>query len=306
MKNKLKLLIIFSLVITLFILLNINQLAASDSSSTELSNISIEDQASLCINNSEIIIQEMIQEGFNIQRLNDTLKQARLLFDSQSILKEQKRTTDFSRVIPLCSEIEALQVLALRAREDFSVLLKVYNDNIDANMIGPEIDELNNMVSEIQSEILSERYEKVEPLVNSAYDKISEIKSSNTGVNVFYSNTIGGIGSLLKAKNPILQIENYWVIGGFIFLLVFFLLIYKTSIRKWRIRNNIDSLRMRKKTVRELIMKLQKDYFQYGKIPEGEYNIRTKKFAEIIRDIDRQIPLLQEEIAKIETNKSLK
>ena len=46
-------------------------------------------------------------------------------------------------------------------------------------------------------------------------------------------------------------------------------------------------------------MNVQKDYFQYGKIAEGEYNIKTKKFAELIRDIDRQVPLMQEELAKL-------
>ena len=50
-------------------------------------------------------------------------------------------------------------------------------------------------------------------------------------------------------------------------------------------------------------MKIQKDYFQEGKIPEGEYNIKTKKYAELIRDIDRQIPLLQEELAKFQSTK---
>ena len=46
-------------------------------------------------------------------------------------------------------------------------------------------------------------------------------------------------------------------------------------------------------------METQRDYFQYGKIPEGEYNIKTKRFAELVRDIDRQVPLLKEEIIKL-------
>lgn len=61
----------------------------------------------------------------------------------------------------------------------------------------------------------------------------------------------------------------------------------------------IQNLEMRKKTLKGLIMKTQGDYFNSGNMSESAYEIRTKKFAEIVRDIDRQIPLLQEELVKI-------
>jgi hypothetical protein len=50
-------------------------------------------------------------------------------------------------------------------------------------------------------------------------------------------------------------------------------------------------------------MQCQKNYFQFGTLPEGEYNIKIKKYAELVRDIDRQIPLLQEEMAKLKMSK---
>lgn len=43
-------------------------------------------------------------------------------------------------------------------------------------------------------------------------------------------------------------------------------------------------------------MATQKQYFEGGNLSESSYTIRTKSFAEMIRDIDRQIPLLQEKM----------
>ena len=53
-------------------------------------------------------------------------------------------------------------------------------------------------------------------------------------------------------------------------------------------------------------MKTQREYFNEGSISEGTFNIKIKKLAELVRDIERQIPLLQEGLAKIDwENKKL-
>jgi hypothetical protein len=49
---------------------------------------------------------------------------------------------------------------------------------------------------------------------------------------------------------------------------------------KMMLMKKLERLQNRKRTVKELVMQTQKNYFQYGKIPEGEYNIKTKRFAE--------------------------
>jgi len=49
----------------------------------------------------------------------------------------------------------------------------------------------------------------------------------------------------------------------------------------------------------KLIKKSQYEYFHLFKIPEELYHIRIEKFGELIRDIDRQIPLLVEERERI-------
>ena len=46
------------------------------------------------------------------------------------------------------------------------------------------------------------------------------------------------------------------------------------------------------------MQKTQKEYFQKGSLSESGYQIRSKNFADLVRDIDRQIPLLEEKLIK--------
>ncbi len=48
-----------------------------------------------------------------------------------------------------------------------------------------------------------------------------------------------------------------------------------------------------------MLQGLQKDYFQHGKINDLSYHIKTKKYSDLIRAINRQLPLLREELKKL-------
>ena len=54
-----------------------------------------------------------------------------------------------------------------------------------------------------------------------------------------------------------------------------------------------------KKALNTLIQNMQKSYFKTKKLSETEYTIKLKKFKELIRDIDRQIIVLKEEMFKV-------
>ena len=52
----------------------------------------------------------------------------------------------------------------------------------------------------------------------------------------------------------------------------------------------------RRENITRLISEAQKQYFEKGEMSEIRYYVRTKKYAELIRDINRQIPLLKEKL----------
>ena len=65
------------------------------------------------------------------------------------------------------------------------------------------------------------------------------------------------------------------------------------------LRIRFNNLIIQKKAINKLLKNMQESYFKTKKLPESEYNIKLKKFKELIRDIDRQIMVLKEDIFKI-------
>ena len=51
--------------------------------------------------------------------------------------------------------------------------------------------------------------------------------------------------------------------------------------------------------IEKLIRGMQREYFEKGGMNELSYHIKTKKFGDLIRNINRQLPLLKEELKRI-------
>lgn len=253
--------------------------------------IAIEAKAGSCMNESKQILMDMQENVFSIIRINDSLKQLINLYSAQNILKEEKKKYDFSLVIPYCEDIRKIENSARDSRDKINALKQFYNQSVS----GLNTTSIDIIVSEADQEMENERYEKVPNLVDKAYTEIINVKSQQTTLNLFYEATTTGFKKFLY-KN------RYPIISLIIILLAVFI-IYHKAIRKWLIKRKISKLELRKKNLKEMITEVQKAYFERGEISEGIFNIKTKKFAELIRDVDQQIPLLREEIEKINFNK---
>lgn len=286
-KESVLLLLVFILVFTPIMGSSFNFISAAANTNVPNQTL-LESRSGLCLNESMDIMNLMIAEGFNIIRINDSIKEARNIYDSQFLFKDKKRAYDFSGVISICNNIANIRLNAITSRDSFSSLLRFYNQSISDDMNSSSVDKI---ITEINSEMRDERYENIPPLIEKAYVEISVIQSTQTNINIFYKATTQGIISFLS--------ENWlWIIIVLAIISVC-LIFYRVKISLWIIMRKIEKLKNRKDTVRKLIMQTQKEYFQLGKIPEAEYNIKTKKYAELMRDIDRQIPLLREELAKL-------
>lgn len=259
----------------------------------EEQNLSVKEQASICLEESKEIFQDLEKKNFSTQRVNDSLNEAENLFNAQFVLESQENKSDFSLVLPYCEDIKKIRENAFKTRDEFSALKKFYDESLTQDMNASSVDKI---MLEIEKEIRNERYEKVGPLIDNAYKEIGNIKASHTALKLFYKSTTRSLERFFQ--------ENWIYISSFIVILVILFIVYRKAIRKWQIKRKISKLEIRKATLRDLIMQAQRDYFQYGKISEGLYNIRTKKFAELIRDIDREIPLLKEELVRVEKEKT--
>jgi hypothetical protein len=251
----------------------------------ETKNITSQEDASLCINQSQKVVENLALNNFSIARANDTLKQAENLYYSQILLMQRSRTPDFSLVLPHCDNLVSLQKNAFNSRDAFIALKKFYSESFNEGFNASSVEVI---INQIEEEMISERYENVPDLINSAYEEIINVKSESTTLNLFYQSTSRSVKKFLV---------DHWIsLSTSLIVLVVLFFVYQASIHRWLIKRKIENLQARKESLRNLIMKTQKEYFEGGMMSESNYTLRTKSFAEMIRDIDRQIPLLQERL----------
>lgn len=250
-------------------------------------NLTSRELAFNCLNESALVLNDIASYNLSLIRFNDTLIRAQDLYDAQVIIEGRKGKPNYELVISYCDQIKKLRQDAVTALDLYKVFLDFYNTTIDNSVNSSSIDAI---IAQIDAEISGERYDNVPRLIDQGYVEIASVKSEQTALVLAYRATTQGVGSFIK--------ENWIMLVSLVALLIAFYLFYRTRISLWILQRQLNSLLLRKDTLKGLMSSSQKDYFQYGKIPETTYRMRIKNFGELVRDIDRQIPLLQKEIAK--------
>lgn len=255
-------------------------------------NLTSREIASNCLNESMTIINEITKDNISVNRFNDSFVKAFDLYSAQVIIEGRKGKPNYELVISYCDQIKKLKIDAISALDSYDVFLNFYHDTIDSSVNSSSIE---SIVSQIDAEIMGERYDGVPRLIDQGYAEISKVKSEQTAAVLAYRAVSRGMLGIIK--------ENWiMLLSVFVFLVAFYLL-YKTKISLWSLQRKLNSLLLRKDTLKNLMSATQRDYFQFGKIPESTYRMRIKNFGELVRDIDRQIPLMQKEIAKYSFDK---
>lgn len=258
-------------------------LTIQNSSATEV-NI---DQIEADFISADILINRMKDEGFFVQRLEDTLKAATQIFEAQSKIPESIR--DYSIVEQYLEEIFNLESEAYIAKDEVDYVKKTY-DNIKENNPNIDLSGADQIFEEMIFEFESERYDRAYDIAKDTYKKLIEIEGQYTALNLAYQATTKSI------KNFILN--NWLILSILISSTIALYIIFRNRFIYFRIKLKIKNLEKESKVLEELIKTSQLGYFEKGTIPESTYRIRIKKFSELIRDINRQLPLLREELMK--------
>jgi hypothetical protein len=252
------------------------------------SNESIE--AKICLNESLQIIYDMGGAGFNTIRVNDTYYLAEQTYLSQIVAEDKNQFGEYRTILEKCKQIKDIKIKALQNKDELRVLEERINEtskNKDANLT-----EVLESFKRASQEFYDERYEQSLVLIEETYQKISEAESSAAQAKVFYVAASKTLGNFF--------IKSWWIILIVIVVLLAIYFITKSRIEKFLIKRRIKRLGIEEKVLKDLIAKTQKDYFEKGIVSEGNYNIKMKKFSELIRDIHREVPLLKEELEKRE------
>ena len=272
LKKKIILLFLF------FTIIFINQVSA-------LSNESI--QAKEALNQVEKNIFEMIEMGIPVSRVNETYQEALQLYSAQLSLEEKKGNANYDLVIKYASDINSIKEKAIKSHDELRIFKETFEEISKETNLSEMEEEYNALIQSFDEE----RFEDTLKLINLGYDRVSEIQSSQTALNSFYNATSKTIKNFFA---------NNWLKLLIIFsVTLVLLLIFKTNLKKLKMRIKFSNLHTRKKVINNLLKNTQKDYFKTRKMSEADYKIRIKKFKELIRDIDRQIMVLKEDLFKL-------
>jgi len=238
------------------------------------------------LNEINISIEDLENQGFSTQRLSDLYIMAKQQYAAQVALEKAGGSPDYSLVKDKINEINSLKEKALLLSDELNALdLRLEESEVN-------ITEARNIYKEAVKEFEDERYEKAEQLIEKTYAKLSELESREARLSAFYESVSKNIENFFR--------QNLRKIILIIITLIAVLIILHNRINIYRLNRKLKILELRRSVLQELIAKTQKDYFEKGIIGEDTYNVRVKRFGELIRDLNRQIPLLKEKIAKIE------
>lgn len=237
------------------------------------------------LNGIEKDMGALLDSGLPIIRYNDTLAFATQIYEAQIALENASGKADYSLVQEKIKELRALKQNALRASDELKVLEMTINQTKGIDL-APVIE----IYGEARNEFNSERYEESIKLIDTAYKKISELEAVETKIKAIYDAGSRNIMGFLNERWKDIALAALAV--AIIYLLT------HTTVSAWFIKRKIRSLEMRRNSIKGLLSKAQKAYFEERSLGETSYYVRTKKYGELIRDINRQIPLLKEELAK--------
>lgn len=255
-------------------------------------NLTSREIASNCLNESAVILDSLKLDNLSVTRFNDSFVRAQDLYEAQVIIESRRGKPNYNLIITSCDQIKKLKQDATLALDSYRVFLNFYNETVDPGMDSSSVD---TIIEQINAEIVGERYEGVPRLIDQGYTEISKIRSEQTAIALAYRATTRGIGGFVS--------DNWIMLVSVLVLGLAFYFLYRTKIALWLLQRKLNNLLLRKDTLKGLMSTTQRNYFQYGNIPEATYRMRIKNFGEIVRDIDRQIPLLQKDIARFSFEK---
>lgn len=250
----------------------------------ELSKEAIAAQKSLDEGKQYII--EMINANFSTNKVNDTYTLAKEEYDSKVILEQKLIDVDYSTITTKVADIKSNRDKAFYTYDELTALEMTLEPLKDKNLT-----ETFEIYNEAKEEFNDERYDESLKAIYACYDKISQEQSAQSTLKVFYDNTRKSIRNFLM--------DNWKTILIVLASIIVITIVGYNRFSRYLLKSKIKHLELEKNVLKNLIKDGQREYFDKGQISETDYHIKIKKFGEMIRDIERQIPLLNEQLAKI-------
>ncbi len=245
------------------------------------------DTAELAVNHAYIDISEMSTANLPTLRVNDIYFELEQLFNAQTALEEKTNISNYDTVFRMTKDISNIKSSAFLAHDELFVLKTVISDLDNTTM---DLTDINLCQSNADQEFTDERFEQSLDLIDLCYEKISDAEATATRVQAMYKATTQNI------YNYLYTYRTNIIIG--IISLIIFAFLTRSKLNRLHLSRKIDNLKKERDILKNLIKRAQSEYFHKKTLTETGYTIKVSKFSEMIRDINRQIPVLMEELER--------
>ena len=245
------------------------------------------DNAESAVINSRDDISEMSDAELPTLRVNDIYLELEQLFSAQTALEEKSNVSNYDNSIKMVDDISNIISIAYLTNDELFVL----ENSISA--LDPDtmdLTDINLCFVDAEQEFTDERFEQSLDIIDTCYEKISDAEATATRVQAMYKATTENLNNYLYRN-------RLNIIVSLILLLLIGLLV-RSKITKLNLLRRLENLKKERHILKDLIRNAQNEYFQKGNLNETTYTIKVTKFSEMIRDINRQIPILMEEFER--------
>jgi len=224
--------------------------------------------------------------GFEVQRFADELFVIKQLFENNKNKEIEGEVASYTR---LFEKVESLGDLIDRAKlvKDELATLKIAVEEAAKELdMGPA----QEMYLQAEQEFSDQRYEKAIEIVDKTYEKILELQSFEAKTSAIYSATSKSLVTFI--------IDNWDIIAAILAIPIIIFLIFRKKIKRATLAKKINQNELEIDVLKNEIKNTQQRYFIGGGLSESEYMIKMNIYSEKIRDLNKDIALLQEELAR--------
>lgn len=229
------------------------------------------DDAIRAINGAENVIKQMRQADFSVTYANDTLNEAKLLFEQKYYAASEA----------LAKKVPDIRESAIR----ISGLIDMVEARLyDLSSKGYDVSEAKALFESGLSEFKLGNYADSETMLNNAMNKLDEVESEESLKRASAASSIDLVSLLLDYLWLIIIILLAALITG--------LKAKRTSeIRKCK--NRIKALESEKGATENKIKEAQKKYFEKGTISKMDYEIALDRHSKKLADIKKELSILK-------------
>lgn len=240
-----------------------------NSISISMSQLDEKNSASEAIGAAERQIEEMVSLGFSVKRVNDTLNEAKILFDQEYYLGAKS----------LADQVDAIKQKAISVDKTIDQTEeKIY----ESQKNGLDVSEILVLFDEGLEAFETENYEDAENIMNKINEKIEEMMNEESLKRISENENL--FSNLTSSWPLMVVITVVALISGLVF--------YRISRMRQAVKK-LKNLKKEEESVQKLIKDVQRKYFKDGIISKLDYEITSKRYGERLANIRKDILLMQ-------------